>query len=65
MGIMRCDCGRIIDLDTHLEDWDEELECCWKCKEYKEAANQVMHTGSKEDMAKFLEVRKGIVKCIE
>lgn len=33
MSIMRCHCNRVVDLDSHLEDWDEDREECAACAE--------------------------------
>lgn len=34
MAIMNCPkCDTLIDLDTNLEDWDEDNNQCWECTE--------------------------------
>lgn len=36
MGVMRCHhrgCMRQVDLDSHLEDWDDEADMCRWCAE--------------------------------
>ncbi len=60
MGCMTCPCGRTIDLDWYLEDWDEEAGTCIRCVEYEEKLEAVKHSGSQKDMTAFLKVRKEV-----